>query len=46
MDFAREVADRIIFLENGNIVEQGTPEEVFASEKERVQEFFGKLCTY
>jgi len=39
MNFAREVSDRIIFMENGLIQEEGTPEELFNSSKERVQEF-------
>ena len=43
MQFAKEVSDRIIFMEQGKIQEQGTPEELFASSKERVQEFIGKL---
>ncbi|MDD4371519.1 MAG: amino acid ABC transporter ATP-binding protein [Anaerostipes sp.] len=34
MGFAREVADRIIFMDGGYIVEQGTPEEVLAHPKE------------
>ena len=29
MSFAREVADRVIFMDGGYIIEQGTPEEVF-----------------
>lgn len=43
MKFAREVSDRIIFMEGGVIVEQGTPDEIFASKNTRVQEFIGKL---
>ena len=31
MGFAREVGDRILFMDNGNIVEQGTPEEIFSN---------------
>ncbi|MFX3849719.1 glutamine ABC transporter ATP-binding protein GlnQ, partial [Streptococcus suis] len=34
MGFAREVADRVIFMEGGVIVEDGTPEEVFEHTKE------------
>ena len=30
MDFAREVADQVCFLDNGPILEQGTPAEIFA----------------
>ena len=40
MGFAREVADRVIFLSEGTIVEEGTPEEIFTSPKEdRTKEF-------
>lgn len=35
MDFAREVSDRVIFMDKGLIVEQGTPQEVFAAPKEK-----------
>ncbi len=43
MQFARELSDRIIFMENGVIKIQGTPDEVFQSENERVNAFVGKL---
>ena len=43
MQFAREVSDRIIFMENGVIREQGTPEELFASTDARVRDFIGKM---
>lgn len=43
MHFAREVSDRIIFMEEGVIKAQGTSEELFTSENSRVQEFIGKL---
>lgn len=40
MGFAREVADKVIFMENGNIVEEGTPEHMFEHpDKERTREF-------
>lgn len=45
MQFAKEVSDRIIFMEQGVIQECGTPEEIFASENARVREFIGKLAT-
>ena len=45
MQFAREVSDRIIFMEQGVIQANGTPEEIFASENTRVREFIGKLAT-
>ena len=43
MNFAKEVSDRIIFMEGGLIQEEGTPEQLFASSTGRVQEFIGKL---
>ncbi len=43
MQFARELSDRIIFMDQGVIKEQGTPDEVFASENERVRDFIGKF---
>ena len=39
MHFAKEVSDRIIFMEEGVIKAQGTPEELFATDNARVQEF-------
>lgn len=44
MQFAKEVSDRIVFMEGGVIVEQGTPDQIFASENVRVQEFIGKIA--
>jgi polar amino acid transport system ATP-binding protein len=44
MGFAREVADRVIFMDGGVIVEQGTPEEVFEHTKEaRTKDFLSKV---
>ncbi len=43
MQFAKEVSDRIIFMEDGVIKGQGTPEEMFNSEDARIREFIGKL---
>ena len=44
MNFAREVADRILFLEGGNILEQGTPDELFGAPKNaRTRDFLGKV---
>ena len=42
MQFARELSDRIIFMEQGRIQQQGTPDEIFASGNGRVREFIGK----
>ena len=40
MGFAREVADRVVFMEDGKICEEGTPEEIFQNPKsERLQQF-------
>ncbi|QOQ79559.1 amino acid ABC transporter ATP-binding protein [Aerococcus urinaeequi] len=47
MQFAYEVADRVIFMENGNIVEQGTPEEVFDNtQEERTQNFLKRTAVF
>ena len=43
MNFARNVADHIIFMEHGVIVEQGTPDELFNSDNQRTKEFLGKF---
>lgn len=43
MNFARNVADHIIFMDQGVIAEQGTPEELFHSENPRMKEFLGKF---
>ena len=43
MQFARNVSDNIIFMDNGYVAERGTPEEVFNSSNERMKEFLGKL---
>ena len=42
MAFARDISDRVIFMADGVIVEQGTPEQVFASDNERTQRFLGR----
>ena len=42
--FAREVADRVIFMDDGYIVEQGTPQEVFGNPREeRTRSFLNKV---
>ncbi|MBE6511692.1 MAG: amino acid ABC transporter ATP-binding protein [Methanobrevibacter olleyae] len=43
MNFARNVSDKIIFMDGGVIVEQGAPEEVFSSDNKRMKEFLGKF---
>ncbi|MEF9952710.1 MAG: amino acid ABC transporter ATP-binding protein [Clostridium sp.] len=44
MGFAREVADRVIFMDDGIVLEEGTPDEIFSNPKEfRTQEFLSKV---
>ena len=44
MGFARQVADRVLFMDEGRIIEQGSPEEVFTQPKEdRTKEFLSKI---
>jgi ABC-type polar amino acid transport system, ATPase component len=43
MNFAKNVANHIIFMDKGYIAVEGTPDEVFSSENERMQEFLGKF---
>ena len=44
MGFAKEVADRVIFMDNGVIVEEGTPQEIFdAPQSERLKAFLGAM---
>ncbi len=44
MGFAREVADRVIFMDGGVIVEQGTPDEVFDNpQSDRTKDFLGHI---
>lgn len=43
MSFARDISDRIIFMDDGLIAVEGTPEEVFSSDHVRMKEFLGKF---
>ncbi|EIW19572.1 MULTISPECIES: amino acid ABC transporter ATP-binding protein [Pelosinus] len=44
MGFAREVADRVIFMDKGYIVEEGTPEKIFSNpENQRTKEFLARV---
>ena len=44
MGFAREVATRVLFMDGGGILEQGTPQELFSNPKNpRTQEFLSKV---
>lgn len=42
MAFAKEISDRIIFMDKGVIIEDASPDEVFSSDNERTREFLGK----
>ena len=42
MNFARDVSDRMIFMDNGVVVEETTPDELFNSDNERTKAFLGK----
>ena len=39
MNFAREVSDKIVFMDDGVVAAQGTPDEIFASDNKRLNEF-------
>ena len=44
MGFARQVADRVLFVDDGTILEQGTPEKIFTNPKEnRTRDFLSKI---
>lgn len=44
MGFAREVATRVLFMDGGSILEQGTPEQIFSNpQEERTQIFLSKI---
>ncbi len=42
MGFARDVADRVVFMEDGSIVEEGPPEQIFHSSNPRTRRFVGE----
>lgn len=44
MGFARQVADRVVFMADGEIIEEGTPEHFFTNpQNDRVKQFLGKI---
>ena len=43
MAFAKAISDRILFMDQGVVAVQGSPEEVFSSQKARMREFLGKF---
>jgi glutamate transport system ATP-binding protein len=47
MGFARKAADRVVFMDGGQIVEDATPEEFFTNPKsDRAKDFLSKLLTH
>ena len=47
MGFAREVADRIVYIDRGRILETGTPAEIFdAPRQERTREFLARVLRH
>lgn len=45
MNFARKISDKVMFLDAGEVVDYGSPEEVFASTKERTKAFLSSYDT-
>ena len=43
MQFAKDISDRVIFMDQGLVVVEGTPDEVFSSDNARMKEFLGKF---
>ena len=43
MNFAKDISDRVIFMDQGVIAVEGTPQQVFSSENARMREFLGKF---
>jgi polar amino acid transport system ATP-binding protein len=44
MGFAREVSDRVVFMDHGEVLEEGTPEQFFTQpQHERLQTFLSKI---
>ena len=44
MGFAREVGDRVLFMDGGQIIEEGTPEQIFGDpQNERTKNFLAKI---
>ena len=47
MGFARKAADRVIFMDDGEIVEQAEPEDFFTNpQSDRAKDFLGKILTH
>ena len=44
MGFARDIADRIVFMDDGRIIEEGTPESLFSNQQhERTKKFLERI---
>ena len=44
MGFAREVSDRVMFMDDGRIIEEGTPQQIFSNpQNQRTKDFLSKL---
>jgi polar amino acid transport system ATP-binding protein len=44
MHFARDIADRVLFFDQGDIVEQGTPEQIFSlPQEQRTRDFLSRI---
>lgn len=46
MSFARDISDRVIFMDKGVVALEGKPDEVFDSENSRIREFLGKVTAH
>ena len=47
MGFVREVADRVVFMDRGEVIEEGPPRELFDNPKsDRARDFFGKILRH
>ena len=47
MAFVREVADRVVFMDRGEVIEVGPPKELFDTPKsDRARDFFGKILRH
>jgi polar amino acid transport system ATP-binding protein len=44
MNFAREVSDKIVFMDAGVVAVEGTPKEIFESENERLHHFLSSFA--
>ncbi|MDO4478150.1 MAG: amino acid ABC transporter ATP-binding protein [Lachnospiraceae bacterium] len=44
MQFARDISDRVIFMDKGYVAVEGTPQEVFESSEQRIREFLGRYA--